>query len=181
MDFVKPKFHNPSGALVTRGLLYEECNNNHSFVCYTTKEDDYFVEGIGLLKSVKKAYLSFQDPTEYLFAKDMFYSWRHWLMFKKIPYMREHYESWKDEHFIMLSSMSLVNIMEVAKNSDSQYYLQANKYLMDKGFFKETSKGAGRPSKEAIKRKAEELFRAKDDISDDYKRIMPEGASQWQN
>ena len=179
--FVTPIFHNPSGTLVTRGLLYEESQGNHQFVCYTTKENDYFVKGIGLLKSVKKAYLSYDDPTEYMFARDMFYSWSHWLKFKKQPFMRDNLEAWKEEHTVMLHAKAVINVMEVAKDDSSQYYLQANKYLLDKGFFKESKSNAGRPSKEAVRQKAEQLFRESSDVKDDYKRIISEGASQWQN
>lgn len=160
----KPVFKNTSGAYYTKGLFYEVANEeDRDYVLYTLKNEDH--KGY---PSLHRLYMEMDDPTEYEFAKKYFGSWKHWKMIRGAPWMTDVYKEMKEELDISIRARALNQIRDAAINSDKDR-MQANKYLLDRGWVDEDHRG--RPSKQKIKEEADKLFKDKEEVNSDYTRL----------
>lgn len=162
----KSRFKNAVGAFYLAGMFFEEVNYDKASVVYTLKDEDH----LGY-PSLYRLYLEVSDPTEYRFAKEHLYSWKHWEMLQECNWFKPYLLRWRKELELKIRSQALVNIIEssVSKTKDA---FTANKYLLDANWKGETR--AGRPTKEAIKKQAQSIVSDQASVSDDYQRLMKE-------
>lgn len=166
------KFKAPNGQFYTRQIFYEMNTADVSLVLYTLKDYDIELNG-RLIPSLSRLYIGMADVSEYDFALKYFGSWKHWKMISDANWFKEYITPMREELATKLMSLSVKRIAQLAEG-DTRDAFQANRYLLDKGYI--TKVGAkGRPSKEAIQREAEALFKEKDDFNEDFKRLIAHG------
>ena len=160
-----PTYKNNSGAYYTKGLFLEVAlEEDKRYALYTLKNEDY--KGY---PSIHRLYVEMDDPTEYNFALKYFDSWKHWKMIRSAPWFHEPYKEMKEELDVSLRARALNKIREAAEKTDGKDVMQANKYLLDRGWKDEDHRG--RPSKEKIKHEADKLFKVKEEIDEDFNRL----------
>lgn len=163
------KFRNDSGTRYTKALFYETTLADKSTVVYTLKDDDH--EGF---PSLYQLYMQCGDLTEYEFAKNYLDGWEHWEILTKCVWFAPYVERWRKELFLLVSAKALRNVQRIANDREATGSMAANKYLLEKGWAKASDNKVGRPSKDAIKRKALEMMTDENLISDDYARMNKE-------
>ena len=141
------KFKNAVGAHILQGLFWETQIHARNDRCiYTFANEDLELEDGRILKSITKAYLDENDPTEYTFANKYFDCWDHWQKIVNSSGCAEWVDKMRNELTVKIRSEAIKEIIEQAQ-SDKGY--QAAKWLAEKGWIKKS----GRPSK--TKRKQE--------------------------
>lgn len=163
-------FKGSNGVYYTQQLFWETNGINKSTVLYTLKDDDYEVIIDGsprILPSLRRLYLLERDPTEYKVADKYFGGWPHWKKLLDSPWFLDYLALYRDELALLLASESYTRLLESAKTDT-----KINQYLLDKGFLSRSKDSVGRPSKEAIKRKAAELVEERRSVDEDLTRIM---------
>ncbi len=162
-------YKNASGAYYLKGLFYEVAlEDDRKYVLYTLKNEDH--KGF---PSIHRLYIEEDDPTEYTFALKYFDSWKHWKMVRSAPWFKPVYAEMKEELDVSIRARALNKIREAA-NSSEKDKVQANRYLLEKGW-KEDLDNRGRPNKQKIKEEADKLFKDNEFINDDYGRIVSIG------
>lgn len=137
-------------------------------VIYTLTDNDH-PDGY---KSLYKLYMAMEDPTEIQFARTYLDGHEHWETICALSWFKPYIARWRKELDLQMRSKALANIQAVAKDPDHKSSYEANKLLLAGGWkTKEEKDRVGRPSKDAIKQKAEELFKAKEETQEDYLRI----------
>lgn len=162
------KFRNPVGnQRYLKALFFEMTGSDKSTVLYTLKDVDH--EGY---PSLYRLYMELDDPTEWEVAQQLMDGWEHWEMLCACGWFKPFVERWRKELQLRMMSKALVRIKSEAKTGSKESF-GANKYLLEKGWEpKETSKyGRGRPSKDEIKKAAEEIAKAGEQLTEDYKRL----------
>ena len=153
----------PSSMNYLTQSLFLECTYNPKAV-YCCKEDDYEYKGV-LYPSLKKLYLSFEDPLEYDFANEYLYGWKHWQRLVANQWCMKHIQEWRDELEVKIRSQAVKDIMDLSLNNDS---FQAAKWLADRGWDK---RGAGRPSKAEVQKEKNMQGRIAEEFSADVNRM----------
>lgn len=166
------KFKAPNGQFYTRQIFYEMNTADVSLVLYTLKDYDIEVDG-RLVPSLSRLYIEAADVSEYDFALKYFGSWKHWKMISDANWFKEYITPMREELATKLMSLSVKRIAQLAEG-DTRDAFQANRYLLDKGYIAKVGV-KGRPSKEAIQREAEALFKEKDGFNDDFQRLIAHG------
>ena len=110
------------------------------------------------------------DLTEINFAREYFEGWEHWQMICQCNWFKPYIARWRHELELQLKAQALVEIKKVAENPDHKSSYEANKFLLN-GTWKDKKDGLLCPSKEEIKRQANELFEEKFDTTNDLARI----------
>lgn len=173
------KFKAPNGQFYTRQIFYEMNTADVSLVLYTLKDYDIEVEvrlapeGLTTVRSIpslSRLYIEAADVSEYDFALKYFGSWKHWKMISDANWFKEYITPMREELATKLMSLSVKRIAQLAEG-DTRDAFQANRYLLDKGYIAKVGV-KGRPSKEAIQREAEALFKEKDGFNDDFQRLV---------
>lgn len=126
--------------------LFVGYNTSNLEPILTLQEEDQVVNGT-VYPSLQKIYLSYDDPTEYQFALDVFGSWRAWKRISSSTKIAEHVTRWREEAEIRARSEALQSLRETAVNEGPRG-VGAAKYLAERGW----EKRAGRPSKEEVER-----------------------------
>ena len=163
------KFKAPNGQFYTRQIFYEMNTADVSLVLYTLKDYDIEVDGRAI-PSLSRLYIEAADVSEYDFALKYFGSWKHWKMISDANWFKEYITPMREELATKLMSLSVKRIAQLAEG-DTRDAFQANRYLLDKGYIAKVGV-KGRPSKEAIQREAEALFKEKDGFNDDFQRLV---------
>lgn len=166
------KFKAPNGQFYTRQIFYEMNTADVSLVLYTLKDYDIEVDGRAI-PSLSRLYIEAADVSEYDFALKYFGSWKHWKMISDANWFKEYITPMREELATKLMSLSVKRIAQLAEG-DTRDAFQANRYLLDKGYIAKVGV-KGRPSKEAIQREAEALFKEKDGFNDDFQRLIAHG------
>lgn len=162
-------FRSASNQRLLKALFYEE-SDNPELVVYTLKDKDHQV-GSSLYPSLYRLYMETDDPTEWTFATTYLDGWEHWQMLCSCTWFKPFHKRWREELEVRTRALSLSRIRAEAASSSKNAYL-ANKLLLDKGWVpKEEKSPVGRPTKEAIKREADQLFQASNDAQSDFDRI----------
>ncbi len=134
------KFKDEKGRWLTQAIFYECYRDNETYPpIYTLKEDDY--KGF---KSIKKIYLSLEDPTEYKLATKYLGGWEHWKCICECTFFKPHVAAWREELEIKMKCKELEEII-----NDPNKTFVAKKFLINK----EWEVKRGRPSKEELARK----------------------------
>lgn len=161
-------YRNPiNNSRYTKALFLEESYDDRSTVLYTLKDVDH--DGY---PSLYRKYLEMGDLTEITFARTYFDGWEHWQMICESSWFKPFISRWRRELELTMRAKALAAVLEVANTPDHKSSYEANKWLLG-GYWKDpdTKNKQGRPSKEEIKRQANELFLQKNDTTEDLKRI----------
>lgn len=167
----KSKFLAPGGQFITQALFLEPLYNIN-YAIYTFKEYDYEYKGNTYI-ALKQKYLEMEDPTEYYFAKEYFYSWKHWQGMQGNKLLTEHFDEWREELEVRLRGQAIKDIIGITAEA-SQGSFQAAKWLADKGWDK---RKAGRPSKAEIAREENIKSKIADEFSSDVNRMSSFGVN----
>lgn len=137
MKIDKTKMKGPGGQMITQGLFID-FNYDDTYAMFTWDDEDKMYNG-KLYPSLKKLYLSSEDPTEYEFANKYLLGWRHWQRMQGNKTLKEQFDEWREELDVMLRSLGVRQMLDMAEDN-----FQAAKYLADRGWNKQS---VGRPSK----------------------------------
>lgn len=144
MEIDKSLLVDTMGRPLTQGLFLETGYDTR-YAVFTFNDEDKTYEG-KLYPSLKKLYLSCDDPTEYEFAKRFLLGWKHWQRLNANKVLKEHFDEWREEMEIKTRSDAIKSIIDMTAEGAN---FQAAKWLADRGWDK---RGAGRPSKAEIDR-----------------------------
>lgn len=156
----RTKFRDENNRYIVQGLFLED-RYNTDLAVYTLDGEDKTHKG-KVYPSLKRLYLDFGDPKEYLFAQTYLYDWDHWQRLCKNAIVSRHIEKWREELDLAIASEGVLTMIDLAKN-DKSY--QAAKFLIDQNWKKH---GRGRPTKAELegelKRRAENIAEFEDDF-----------------
>lgn len=155
---------NSSGAWLLKPLFFEMCDSDKSRVLYTLKPEDH--KGY---PSVRRLYMEMGDETEFKFAEAYFGGWPHWQRLIGATWFNDYMDDLRHE----LETKQLSDLRDVMKIKAKAGDIQAAKFLLDE-FKRGKKREVGRPTKEAIKREAEMMFKSNEEISEDLARITME-------
>ena len=162
----RPSYKDEQGRFRTQSLFKEfyiggDRGKKYPAV-FTLKEFDD-----GELPSMRRLFLSYDDPTGYQFAIDVLGSYEHWKRLSSLSWFAdEHLVKWQDELTVKLKSEGLKKITAVAAGDSAQAF-NASKFLVDNGW----NPKKGRPSKEAIRKEAAIQAGVEGRVSDDLERL----------
>lgn len=159
--------HEASNVRYTKSLFLEESYEDKSNVLYTLKDSDHPSGYVSLYRK----YLECNDPTEIDFARTYFESWEHWQMICSCSWFKPYITRWRHELELKIRADALNSVIQVARDPSHKSSYEANKYLLSGNWKDRTDGKVGRPSKEAIKAQAEELFKDRSATQEDLKRI----------
>lgn len=154
------------GRWLTRALFFETALPvmRAKFDCpYTLKEDDYTDAAGNHYKSLRKIYLSLNDPTGYLLATEELGSWSRWNAISKAAFFKPHLKNWQEELEIKILATGFAGMIAEATGG-GRSSATASKWLAEKGWDKENTKG--RPSKRKIADEAKKLERIKEETDE---------------
>lgn len=143
--------------------LFLETNNTENKAMFTLKDDPYTKNGV-TYPSLKRIYLSYDDPTEWQFVMDVFGNWRHWERICGNKILRAYVDQWRMEHEIMLRSKGVRAVVGLAQDKES-----AAKWLAE-GKWKGSR---GRPSKEEVEKQKKIEAGLEAELNDHWERLMP--------
>lgn len=162
----KKVFRSPiNNNYLLRGLFFEMQGLDKGSVIYTLKDHDH--EGC---LSFYRLYMEIDDPTEWEVSQKLVDGWEHWEMLSNCTWFKPYIERWRKELELRFKSKALQKIRTEAKTG-SKDSLAANKYLLEKGWEAKERQGRGRPSKDEIKRAADDMARVNVQVSKDYQRL----------
>lgn len=137
----KGPFKDTMGKFRTLSLFWENKHANYDPV-FTLKEHNHEVDGVTYY-SLRQIYLSFNDPTEYRFAIEIFGSWDQWQRLVNNAILFKEIRQWREELEVKMRAMGIDSMAQIALNDGSRG-MAAAKWLAE-GNWKQTR---GRPSKE---------------------------------
>lgn len=165
-----PTFTGPNNVFFTKSLFLEMSYTDRSDVVYTLKDYDH--DGY---PSLYRLYLQEMDPTEHKFANKHLGGWRHWQMLSEISWMKPYVKRWRQELELKIRAQAFRTVLDIANDDKHRSSYEASKFLLTGGWKPAEAgkgKGAGRPSKEAIREEAERLFQENQEVFEDLKRIQ---------
>jgi hypothetical protein len=155
------------GTFLTKGLFFETTLADKSSVVYTLKDDPH--EGF---PSLYRLYMETKDPTEWKFANAHLGGWRHWELLCESEWFKPYVERWRKELELAIKSEALARIMATGRSSSKEAFT-ANRFIVEKGWEpKEPQNKRGRPSKEEIRRAAEDHFVNARNLDEDFDRLF---------
>ena len=152
------------GRPITQSLFLEIGYSD--FSVFTLKDDHYVYNG-RLMPSLKKLFIEHEDPTEYDFADTYLLGWRHWRRMNENKVLRKHFDEWREELELRLRSKAVRQTIKQAEEGN----FSASKWLADRGWEK---RGAGRPSKDEVRKQSEIQKRISDEYGADIVRLFNE-------
>ena len=162
-------FKGDNNALLLRGLFFEMDQSGEKAI-YTLKKDDH-TWNEKTYKSLYRLYMAHDDPTEYTFALSCLDGWEHWQALCNCLWFKPYHEAWQKELQTRLMSTALSAIRSEGQTNASKNAFAANKYLLERGWMTKEDLKRGRPSKQAVREQAEELFLAEKETLSDLERI----------
>lgn len=159
----KSKLLDTIGRPLTQSLFLE-IGYDTRYAIFTLNDDDKDYEGVTFI-SLKKLFLSCDDPTEYEFANKYLLGWRHWQRMNENVMLRKEFDVWREEFEVKLRSDAIRSIVDMTAEGTN---FQAAKWLADGGYSK---RGAGRPSKAEIDREKRIKSRVDDELNADLDRM----------
>lgn len=131
---------------------------------FTLKDQDHTHDGKDYV-SLRKIYLSFDDPTEYEFATEILLGWKHWQRMCENKAIRRYIDEWREEMEVKLRSRAITDAIQEARKG----HFQAAKWVADRGW---STRGAGRPSKAEIEHEKKIQSRLNDEYGGDVVRMF---------
>ncbi len=162
------KFRHPvTNQRKLRQLFFETQMADKSDVVYTLKDQDH--EGY---PSLYQAYMSTDDPTEYLFATQFLDGWDHWEMLCQCTWFKPYVSRWRRELEIKHRALALQRIKALASDPTSKDFHQANKFLVNAGWDEKPQSKRGRPSKDEVSKAAKAMADEAKTMDEDLQRIQ---------
>lgn len=164
----RSKFRNSTNGRYLKGLFFETTLADKSSVVYSLKDWDH--EGF---PSLYRLYMEMEDLTEYEFSNTYLDGWEHWEMLTSAEWFKPYAERWRKELSLKIKARALRGLRAEAESSSKNAFA-ANKFLVDRGWVeKEDGKphGRGRPSKEDVKKAADEMAITDRRLLEDSKRL----------
>jgi hypothetical protein len=137
-------FKDTCGRWRTKSLFYEENDDNKYQAVFTLREEDREVDGTTYI-SVKRKYLEYADPTEYIFATKVFGSYECWENICDSPFLKVHIEQWRKELDLKLKAEAISHI-RARMGSD----INAERFFAEEKW--KTPSKRGRPKKVKVDR-----------------------------
>ena len=153
-----------TGAFLTQCLFFE-LQHDHERSLYTLKEYDHTLPDGRVLPSLKQLYLEVKDPTEYTFAKQYFFNWKHWQRCLGNKRIREEVDGWREELELTIMSEGLKGVISEATVRKNY---QAAKWLAEKGWL---DKKVGRPTREKTDRELKLASIVAAEHEEDFERV----------
>ena len=150
------------GKLLTQSLFLELGYNDTAI--FTLKDSDH-VYGGRTYPSIKRLYLECEDPTEYEFATQYLYSWKHWQRLCENKTIRKYIDEWREELEYKLRSRAIKQAIKLGEEGT----FQAAKWVADRGW---ATRGAGRPSKAEVEQEKRIQERITDEYQEDVERLL---------
>jgi hypothetical protein len=126
---------------------------------YTLQDLDY--KGY---PSLRRLYLLSSDPTEYVFATEHLGGIDHLKYLLRQSWFEKEIQSWREELELKLRSEALTRLLLLSSDDTGKHYYEVNKFLI-KGEYKDKDEAKrGRPSKEALRKKAQENLELLQDL-----------------
>lgn len=167
----------PTMSLFLEPTLVDSLDHCGANPIFTFKENDHYYKGIRVKHktyiSIRKLYLEIADPTEYLFAKQVFGNYDHWKSFFRDTDKDELGRfigpmgwfscvlDWREELELSLRAKGLQQVIDRSSNSANA------KWLVDRGWTTEGAvlgkKSRGRPSKAEIGMRSDIISRVSAD------------------
>lgn len=151
-----------SGRYLTQSLFIEY-QYDPSMAIYSIEGVDRVYKG-KFYPSLKKRYLSAEDPVEYQFANQWLFDWDHWQRLQKNKWCMTHITKWRNELEILLASKGIQKVLDLAEDGN----FQAAKYAADRQWI---DKKRGRPSKQQAEREAAIKEALEEEFNDDASRL----------
>lgn len=161
----RSKYVNSVGKRYTKSIFYEMTLADKSTVLFTLKDRAH--KGY---PSLYMLYMEQDDLTEYDFAMTHLEGWEHWKQLCECSWFKPIVSRWREELHLRQAAIALRQVKRIAGGVEAGS-MAANRYLLEKGWQKNIDP-VGRPSKEAIKRKAKEMVLTEQEINEDHKRIF---------
>lgn len=158
----RPNFKNKNGVYLIKELFYETATNKDN-VLFTLKTEEY-----NGYPSLYRLYLEADDVTEYRFATEHLGGWEHWEIMAESPFLKPYVIKWRRELEIKQKSEALAKIVSTSKSSTKEAF-QAAKYVADN--WNGPSPKRGRPSKDEIKMRTNEILSDKRRVEEDFARL----------
>ncbi len=166
----KTKFRTPQGNLVMSSLFVEyQGDQEHAIYCL--KPYDFTDHKGKFFPSLYLKYLEMEDVTEYDFANAYLEGIEHWDRLCQTAFFKPHVTKWRKHLELKLRAKALARVKQVAENEDSKEHLQANKYLLDKGYVPK-KQASSKLTKAQIKEAADKEVLDGDRIEEDFERIL---------
>jgi len=153
----------PTGQFRTLSLFWE-FRHVEGTALFTIKDDAPVVDGKTYI-SLKRIYLSYDDPTEWEFVQVVFGNWRHWEKLLGNKKIRSFINQWRAEQEIKLRSKGIKSLLKLSKDKES-----AAKWLAE-GKWKGSR---GRPSKDEVARETRIQAGIEQDLAEHWERLMTE-------
>jgi hypothetical protein len=157
------KFKDKQGKWLTQALFLEMGYKPQAM--FTLDDNDKKYEG-KTYPSLKRLYLSLDDPTEYMVASKHLGGWNHWKRLRGNKLLAKHLDEWQDELNVKLTAKGVALAIQIATDGGT---FQAAKWLADTGWEKRI---AGRPSKEDVESELKKQTRESDDFGADILRMV---------
>lgn len=160
-------FKNGSGKWLTNALFFELTTpDTRDKALFTLKDENHTVDGVEYL-SLKQAFVTCNDPTEYEFANRFLGGWSHWIELQESSQLKDEVEKWRAERDIRYKSIGQKKMFEMANSEDPSF--QAVKWLSDGGWKDKEAKG--RPKKADVQKAAKEQAGKLTAVTSDWQRI----------
>lgn len=163
------RFRNPvNNSRLLKQLFFEHTLADKSTVLYTLKDSDH--RGY---PSLYRLYMELDDPTEWEVGQQLVDGWEHWEMLCACAWFKPYVERWRRELELRMKSKALARVKAEARTNSKESFM-ANRYLIEKGWEPKDGQkaGRGRPSKEEIRKAANEIASSQERVSGDYERIL---------
>ena len=122
-----------------------------------------------LIPSLRRIYLSYNDPTEFKFAQEVFHSTYHWEHLCRLEWFKPYVEEWRRMLIKKLRGVGIEKMVEVAGGSDPKFALMAGKWLAEGKFGEPETKG--RPKKADVQAEVKVEAAIDKIFEDDAKRL----------
>lgn len=162
------KFKSVNNAWLLKPIFYEMSDSDKSRVLYTLKPEDYTVDG-KTYPSLRRLYLEEADTSEYYFAEKYFGGYPHFRRLLSASWFLDYLSELREELALKIKADATRRIAEIAADKKDRGSLAANRAMLESVSPKKSS--VGRPTKESIKREADQLFRDQSEIDSDLDRI----------
>lgn len=138
---------------------------------YTLRPNDYHSSTTGkTYPSLYRAYLEMEDVTEFEFAEKYFESYEHFERLLDSKFFKEFIEKCRRHLELKLKARALRNIQILAEDDQCKDHMQANKYLIDKGY-DSTKEDKGTKKTKLTQKQIKEAQKIELENMDDQSRI----------
>jgi len=166
LPYNKSELKDSMGRFRTASLFYE-INQTDIPAIFTLKEEDTEYKG-KLHLSMKRLYLEMCDPTEYIFATTILFSYPQWERMVENSQIAPHIESWRKELNLYLKAMAVQKNIQLSKQGS----YNATKWLSDRGW-QEAERG--RPTEKERQARLKEDREIIKQLEEDSLRLVQNG------